>query len=183
MQSRYYRPPTYSDIFPLREPLTEDIRISVNQTKLDQVQGPTWVDFKGGYALEFVTGADKTIKFNLQTPHGWDDGTIVKPHIHWVGETTAAGNVKWEFTHSWANINEAFPAASSLTMILANETVLADKHRKDFWNTITATGKNYSSMMVCSLSRLGADPQDTYGGSALLLEFDLHIDMETLGED
>jgi hypothetical protein len=126
---------------------------------------------------------DKTIKFNVQLPHGWKDGSILRPHIHWVGETTAAGNVKWEFTYSWANIDAVFPTETTLTMVLANETVTADKHRMDFWSDITGTGKTYSSMLICSVSRLGSDGQDTYGGSAYLLEFDAHIDKDTLGED
>jgi hypothetical protein len=183
MRSRYYRPPTYSDIFPLREPETDDIRVAVSQSQVDLAQGPQWTTYKGGYVLEFITGQDKTIKFNVQLPHGWQDGSILRPHIHWVGANTNSGNVKWEFTYSWANVDAAFPTETALTMVLANETVLADKHRMDFWSNITGTGKTYSSMLICSVSRLGNDGQDTYSGSAYLTEFDMHIDKDTLGED
>lgn len=179
----FYKEAGYGDIFPLRVPLTEDVRVAVNQSKTDQAQGPQWYDYKGGYALEFASGSDKTIKFNIQFEHGWQEGSIVTPHIHWGGVNLNAGNVVWTFTHSWANINAAFPTETSSQIIVANETTLADKHVMSNFPTISGTGKTFSSMMICSLTRTGSSGSDTYGSSALLFEFDLHISRDKLGKN
>ena len=111
-----------------------------------------------------------------QMPHDWEQGTELRPHVHWI--QPAAGNVLWKLEYKkipaigglvpadWtvvqnANAGAAYPGAGNWVNITRFEP-------------IDMTGFSISAMVIFKLSRVGGDALDTLAADAPLLEFDLH---------
>lgn len=163
----------------------DDLRVSINATKSPAVNAPTWTAYKSGEILAFADEAvnEEYVTFTVQMPHGWKEGSDITPHVHWVPSTDDAADlyVKWGLTYSWANINDDFPAESTVygtSEAINNE---ADKHVMTNMTAISGTGKTISSMLICKLFRNSSDAADTYDHDAYLLEFDIHYEIDTMG--
>jgi hypothetical protein len=174
----------YDNVFPLRHPEWNDIRVPVNALRLSGVKPPDWASYKGSEVLAFgdeaVEGNEEIISFAVQVPHSYKEGTDLDFHVHWLGEDNTAGDVIWKFSYSWANIGEAFPGETTIAKAAANGAtdvqLLADIV------TMDGTDKTVSSMVLCSLKRNSSNVADTLTGkSAYLLEVDFHFQMDTLG--
>jgi hypothetical protein len=176
---RFYKQPDYYDIFPLDESEWVDVRVAVNQTIKDAAAGASFTDYKSGYVAEFSASKDQTLRFNVQLPHGYDEGTDLMPHVHWVKPDANAGTVQWELTYCWANVDDAFPAVTTIDVTDDVTGLAADTQHLSLFPTISGTGKEQSSMLICSITRKGT--ADTYASSAYLLEFDFHMKMKTVG--
>ena len=164
----------------------DDLRVPVSSVRVTGPGGtfpPAETAYKGGFVLAFEDAAinEESISFTAQLPHSYKEGTDIDVHIHWVPEDNSAGNVAWTFTHSWANINAAFPGETSVDVTTAAGEV-TDKHQLDDIATLDGTGKTISSMLICSLKRNSSDASDTYNGlDAYLLEVDFHFQIDTVG--
>ncbi len=174
----------YGDFFPLAVPEWMDIQVPINAVKLSGTKPPAWADYKGGLILAFgdegVEGNEEIIYFDIQMPGNYKEGTDVKFHVHWLGEDNTAGDVAWKFTHSWANVGDAFPGENTAVGIASNGAtdVLLEKDVA----TLDGTGKKVQSMILCSLRRNSSNASDTYGGKdAYLVESDYHIQIDTIG--
>lgn len=170
---------SYANVYPLRSPEWEDLRVAVNNVKVPAAQAPTWTIYKASLVLAFadqaIEGNEERVYFTVQFPHAYEQGTNIRPHIHWVGEDDTAGNVVWKLTYSWANMLHAFPGETAITMAGAN-SLTADYHNYTSLPEVVGTGKEISSMMLCSLRRNSSNILDTYTGKdAYLLEFDIHF--------
>ena len=164
----------------------DDLRIASQNVKLDSTKPPTEKAYKGGSVLEFPDNANKKIYFNVQFPHSRAVGTNAHFHLHYVLDTSGAGtgaeNVKWIFTHSWANIGSAFPTETTVNTGTTKDVqdVTADVHTLQEIAEIDGTGKDISSMMLCSLER-DTTVADNYTGHIYLLEVDFHVQFDSLG--
>jgi len=164
-------------------PQWDDIRTPVTAIKAPAVNPPASVAYKGSEVLAFqdVAGPlEQICYFTIQLSHGYKEGTTLYPHIHWVGSDATVGNVTWTFTYSWANVGDVFPAPTSDTQSFANLTTL-DRHNLTYFTPVVGTGKEISSMLLCSLKRNSSTGTDTYTGSAYLLEVDFHIMVDSVG--
>jgi hypothetical protein len=175
----------YANVYPLREPEWDDMRIAVSDVTIPAVQQPSWVDYKGSKVLAFGDQAndanEERVFFVSQLPHGYKEGTDLEAHVHWVGEDDTAGNVAWEFSYSWADIEGTFPGETISVAVEANE-MIADFHQLTDVASMDGTGKKISSMILCSLRRNSSNVADTYTGKdAYLLEFDFHFQLDTPG--
>lgn len=58
---------------------------------------PAETGYKGGIVLAFGDEAtnEEEAEFLFQLPHTYKQETAIYPHVHWVGEDSTAGNVKW----------------------------------------------------------------------------------------
>lgn len=177
----------YANVFPLRVPEWEDIRVSIGNVTLPAVQKPTWTDYKGGKVLAFadqgVEANEERVFFVIQVPHAYEEGTDIEPHVHWVGEDQTAGDVVWKLSCSWASMAAAFPGESTYYSVAGNNAALADAHiYSEFSPSIDGSGQGVSSMMICSLRRNSNNSADTFNSKdAYLLEFDVHFKKNTLG--
>ncbi len=151
----------------------EDLRVPVDSVKVTATNPATEAAYKGGLVLSFAKAATNVVYFTCQVPHAYKVGTNIYPHVHYVPKTTGAGAIVWQLTYSWANINGTFAAETTLP-VTTTGALTADKQHLTSFDPITGTGKGISSMLICSLSRLGADAADTYDDVAYLLEFDFH---------
>lgn len=138
----------------------------------------------GIYLYEFVYNLEKEVFFTVQLPHSYDQATDIKPHVHYLGDTSENSvTVRWKFEYTWANVNGTFAANTTLSTVDETGDFTADKHIVTGLGTLTGTGKKESSILVCRLSRDGADAADTYSGSVLLLSIDFHFLVGKLGTD
>jgi len=146
----------------------------------------------GVYSLGFSNTQDQEVFCAVQLPHEWKEGSDIYPHVHWAPNAATVGDegVTWALEYSWANIGVvdgvgtpvAFGNTSTIT-IDDIDTFTAKEHRMINFAPVSATGKTFSSMLMCRLYRDVSDPSDDYGDDALLLEFDIHYEIDSLGSD
>jgi hypothetical protein len=133
--------------------------------------------------IGFTAGAAGTqvIAIIGQMPHSWKEGSDIYPHIHWEPTTTNTGNVLWRLEYKWTNIGDTEPAGFTTLDILDAGDGTALKHQIASFAAISGAGKTISSIITMKVSRIGGDATDTYTGDALLKEFDIHFESDTLG--
>jgi hypothetical protein len=186
MRNLYHSPTlSYRNVYPLRTPEWEDIRVAVNNVKVPATQSPAWIGYKASLVLAFsdqaIEGNEERVYFTVQFPHAYKEGTNIQPHVHWVGEDNTAGNVVWKLTYSWANMLGVFPAETSIIIAAAN-SLTTDYHNYAALPEISGVSKEISSILLCSLRRNSSNALDTYTGkNAYLLEFDIHFQQDTPG--
>jgi hypothetical protein len=136
--------------------------------------------------LEFPATGTTLIAFQIQMPHSWAEGTIIRPHVHWRKKTAAAGNVVWRFEYDFANVGALFsdvytPVNASTVAPVSADDGSALRHLITPFGDLSMTGKTLSCMGHCRISRLGDDGADTYAGVAQLSEFDIHYQIDATG--
>lgn len=130
-----------------------------------------------------VAGNEQSLYFNIQMPHDWKHGSPIYPHVHWIPSTTDAGTVRWGLEYTWVNIDGTYAPS---TTIHGQETISNNQH-KHIMTAINsaamdATGKEASSMILCRIFRNSSNAADTYTEDAILLEFDLHYQVDRMGD-
>ena len=117
----------------------------------------------------------------VQMPHSWKEGSIIAPHVHWNPTTTNTGNVLWRMQYKWTNIDGVDVGSFTTLDVLVAASGTIGQHQITFFPAISGVGKTISSIISIKLQRVGTDPSDTYTGSALFKEFDVHFEMDSLG--
>ena len=167
----------------LVEPVWDDLRLTASHVRVPAEQNPTWTAYKGAQVLAF---ADQSVEVNeeiiyylTQLPHRYLPGSLIVPHVHWVGEDTGAQDVVWQLTYSWANHDDVFPAE---TTIVTPADTNSGNHQVTRFAPVDGTGMEWSSMIIGSLSRKSSAVEDTYAGkNAYLLELDFHYQVGQFG--
>lgn len=137
----------------------------------------------------FDPNIQQEVFFSVQLPHGWLEGTDLKPHVHWVPLDGDLGStdVGWGLEYTWANVGEKFGDTTILYSTEFATPVIpeTDSHVVTSLGTMDGTGKKISSMIMCRAFRdAGAvGTTDDYTGEAGLLEIDFHYQKEGLGSD
>ena len=123
------------------------------------------------------------VYFEAQLPHTWEEGTELRPHIHWTPNSAGAAGerVTWKMEYTFAGIGDIFPDTQILTgdKNIYDEDLIKGKHYITSLGAIDATGKKLSSMLVCRLYRDAEN--DTYTDFAGALEIDIHFKINMLG--
>ena len=163
----------------------EDLRFPAVGINLAGAGGEPTRDSTTGY-LEFPATGTTTIVVHPQLPHGWKEGSSVSPHVHWRKKTAGAGNVIWQLEYEWSGIGDV--ETDSLTTVPGGTVVGGDdgsakRHLLTSFGSIAMTGKKVSTMGLLRISRLGSDGGDTYAGVVQLKEFDIHIQIDSLGSE
>ena len=158
----------------------DDLRIDLSNIKAPTLNPPTWTSYKGGECPIFSATQSEILYFRIQLPHGWKEGSDLNFHIHVTYPTNGTGNSQWKFTYSWANIDGTFPTETTLLQTFAAPTI-TDQHIIHSFGTISGTDKNISSILICSLSRLGTDVLDTYASGIYGISADFHYQIDTIG--
>jgi hypothetical protein len=165
----------------LSQVVYDDLAVSISDARVPAANAPTWTAYKGSQVLAFSAAADEIIYFTAQLPHGYKQGEDIFFHLHLVCPDANAGNIRWNFTHSWVNVNGNFPGATTVSVNVAASGT-TDKHFIGTIGTLSGTGKNLSSLLLCSLQREGTDGvNDTYGSNVYLLSMDFHVPIDTIG--
>lgn len=136
--------------------------------------------FRGVTGAEIVAGV-------AQMPHGWKEGSILYPHVHWHKTTSAAGDVMWQLEYEVHNLDGTFAGAygtaisSNVPDLDTKDDDTAGQNIVTTMGTIDMTGKTISALIFWKLSRLPLDAGDTYEADARLVELDLHYLLNSFG--
>lgn len=165
----------------------DDIKIPPLTGRLPTSNPPAVESYKSSEVLSFEDNINNdTIFFDIQFPHTWGEGTIIKPHFHYVLDTSGSGggaeNIKFNLTYSWANINGTFPTATTLTNTVDVQDKNADTHTIFSFGNILPNEKKISSIMLCSISR-DISVADNYSGHVYVLSIDFHIQSTIYGSE
>lgn len=132
--------------------------------------------------LLFDASATELCAGVAQFPHKMKIGSIIHPHIHWIGTTTGTGNVLWRLSYDIADVNGTFTGTYTDIDVLAAAPASATKHcLAEFGEIDMSAYTGVSSMMLWRVSRIGGDATDTYAADARLLEFDIHYEIDSMG--
>lgn len=132
-------------------------------------------------SLIFSASNTNIIAGIAQMPHGWAEGTTIKPHIHWYPVNTNAGDVLWRFEYEIISMGDV-PAQDYTADDLVVSTDVG-KYSIDGFSDLTMTGRQVSDLIAWKVSRIGGDALDTYAGTAHLYEFDIHYQIDSLGSE
>lgn len=167
----------------------DDLRIPITQTKLGGSKDPGFAKIldngsgsQGVFAVLFDKATEEEVYTAIQLPHNWREGSSIRAHFHWSPTDTDTGDVVWGIEYSWASIGETF-GNTTLTTVTDTASGTADDHLMTSAIVIDGTGQGSSSMIMCRLYRDAANEADTYDADAALLEFDVHYEVSSLGED
>jgi hypothetical protein len=187
----------------LVETVWEDLRVPLTSGKIGSSNPPSlsqYIDngaasvgvFVYSFADEAVAGNERQMWFVAQLPHAYKQGTDILAHIHWGIKTAGAAGefVKWGLEYTWANIDgtignttiitsDASSAATATTS--GDATLIINKHYMTRLGTITGTGKNVSSILLCRIFRNSSDGDDDLAQAAYGFEVDFHFEIDTIG--
>ena len=170
----------------LDTPVWDDARTPISVAKKIPGKEPAEVVYRGGIVYEFNTGNDEGCAFNVQFSHSRKSGSDIEFHIHYILRAAGAGagveNIKWDFTYSWADINDAMPAETTVSKTIDVQDKSADTHYLgEIVGTIDGSDiTGVSSMLICSLTR-DVSVADNYSDDVLVMELDFHFQVNTLG--
>ncbi len=121
----------------------------------------------------------------LQMPHSWKEGTTIFPHIQYMATTdvSPADNFGIEFEYAWADIDEDFPANSTLSTVDISTGVNTNNMHQVGNVTaagISGAGHTLSSVLLCRIKRVVATG-DNYAGGIAIMDFDIHYHIDTIG--
>ncbi len=158
-----------------------DQQVVLGNVKFAGASDPTWTAYKGGLVLAFNKAQDNIVYFTAQLSHKYKLNSNLEFHIHTAHADGDAGNSKWNFTYSWADVGDDFPVETSDTTTVASPAD-ADKHELNSFGNLTAGGgADVSSVLICSLQREGTHGDDTYDDDIYLVAMDFHFEMDTMG--
>jgi hypothetical protein len=165
----------------------DDLRTPINNTIRVSGRQPAEQVYRAGIVYSFSKISDNTIAFNVQMPHSYKLGTDIGFHIHYIMPTSGAGggtaeNIKWDFTHSWADIDSAQPSETTVSATIDVKDKTADTHYLGgIAASIDGSGiSKVSSMIICSLTR-DVSVGDNYDDVVYLMEVDFHYQLDTVG--
>jgi hypothetical protein len=134
-----------------------------------------------GQVLDFTSGnKDQSVQLSAQLPHGWQEETDVCFHVHITGSSDTTGTVQWSFTYTWSNIDGSVATESDVS-VTTDITKGNDFHILADIADLSATDKTISSILLCSMTRMGTQAGDTYAGDIHLMEADFHWINDTAG--
>lgn len=165
----------------LRRPVWDDMKYPASGLNPPGAASDPTRDTTDGMLL-FDAAATNVIAGGALMPHAREVGTVIEPHIHWTATTTGAGNVVWRFEYAVASIGNAFPAYTTVNVTAAASGV-ANQHQVTSFGEITMADDALGTMLKWKLSRIGGDAADTYAADAKLLEFDIHIQLDSFGSE
>jgi len=160
----------------------DDMQISMANVKTPAVNAPNWVSYKSSEVPAFSKTATNVLYFSAQLPHSYKEGSDLEFHIHIAYPDNGVDNSVWYFTYSWADVESNFPAASNSGNVILASPTTTDRHTApSIIATISGAGKKISSVLLCSISRLGGDGSDSYDNVIYLVSGDFHYQKDTIG--
>jgi len=165
----------------------DDLKVNVSRLTSHGAKPPGMNDVidagagPGLFLYWFDKSNEEELFFTVQMPHGWKEGSTIKPHVHWIANN-GSGNVEWALEYVWANVNDVF---STTTTTLSSDTPIsayADyKHMLTSLGDMDGTGKTLSSIILCRIFRKADSANDTFDRDAGLLQIDFHYQIDADG--
>lgn len=157
----------------------DDLRSPASSINPVGQASPPTVDTTDG---SLVFSKDNVVAMWVQMPHTWKEGTTIHPHLHWMKTSAGVGVPDWQISYKIVPIGEL--AGTVVGPLSGAEAVSvgsdANRHGVYAFPSIDMTGKRISTMIGIVLRRANTGA-DTYAGTAKLLEFDIHYQVDTDG--
>lgn len=173
----------------------DDIRIVPGAFSFAGSSDPTLVSWQpGGSGATFKVYAfqkNNEAFATCQLPHSYKEGTDLYFHLHWTpkdrGDEENGVAVGWKVDYSIANTNGTFGVSATADF---SDTCSGtdDKHEKTASIQVSGSGLTISSMVLLRIYRSDTGADDTWVGtttaqSPVLLEFDIHFEIDSLGSN
>jgi hypothetical protein len=162
----------------------DDMRAQLITGKITGANQPTFTTFRGqSKAYQFVDGDEIWITNPLD--HGWAEGTLIYPHIHWspspASDPAANVGLGWDFVR--ANLNEEFPVFS--TQYTRDVSTGVNHGHWQLLHDIPSagldmTGYRIDTFFVIRVFRQAA-AVDNYASPIFIHTFDFHVLNDTMG--
>lgn len=166
----------------------EDFRVALTSTKLGGSADPDFTKVlddgsgsTGVFVLLFNKLVEEEVFTAVQLPHRWREGTTLYMHFHWIPIDTDTGDVVWGVEYTTANIDGTF-GNTTLATVTDTASGTANTHQMSAAIELDGTGLTASSMILLRLYRDASNVADTYDNDAALIEFDIHFEIDKLGE-
>jgi len=165
------------DALTLLDTVWDDLRAPV--TSINPPGGVSVPTFNTTYvSRDFASGSTEVLFIVMQLPHKYKEGTSLYPHVHWMPSSTNTGNVLWRMEYAWVSNGSVQPSFTQHDLTVAANGV-AYKQHIDSWTAISKADSKISDLITIKLYRMGAS--DTFTGDAMLKEFDIHYQVNTIG--
>lgn len=120
--------------------------------------------------------------FSTEYNHEAKNGADIVFHVHWSPTTAGAGNVKWQLTYQWVNVDGSFAGAETTISVVQAAGGVAWSANKIAFPTVIGTGKTIGSQIVGRFFRDPTDAADTYAADAAITgTFGIHYELDTVG--
>jgi hypothetical protein len=162
----------------------KDYEVALASVKAPASGTPAWTALLGSEVPAFSKSATNVLYFTGQINHDYKENTQVEFHIHLTHPRAVAGNSTWQFTYSWANITSTFPTQNTIKINCTSPTgatTVANRHDMCSFGMLAPTSANVSSVLLCSISRLGGDAGDNYDDVVYGVSADFHYQVDTMG--
>ena len=138
--------------------------------------------------MSFDPNTQQVLAIQVQLPHRWKEGSTLYPHVHWSKSTADVGSVVWQLEYKWLPIGQTMDTSWTVLTVSTPITATPDgniarQHLISSFTPIAATGKKISDMLIMKLSRLAPDAADTYAAAALFYQYDIHIEIDSMGSN
>lgn len=169
----------YNDISAV---LWDDLQVQIGNVRLPAAQAASFVEYGAGYAVEFTDGSTEKILFNAQLPHGYKEGEDIRFHVHVAPDDTngADGNVYWQLTYDWDNVGGTITSGTTVNKATTMDGT-GDVHQVEDIATLDGDGKKISSILTCTLARIGGDALDTCDDDVYVIGLDFHYRKDSDG--
>jgi hypothetical protein len=133
--------------------------------------------------LLFSSSADNMVSGIAQMSHSWQEGTPIRPHIHWAKTTSASGGVVWHLYYRIINRHKASEAWAGPVVgsMEVSDGDTANQEAITTFGSINMTDAVTSKMLAWRLYRVPGETADNYGATARLFELDFHYQRSSLG--
>jgi len=166
----------------------EDLRVDGLNTRPGVVAPTDETGFRGNSGFQvrnFVHNQADEVQFDIQMPHGWNEGSPIYPHVHfspWITGTATVQAAQFILEYYWANAYSQFPTGSSTYTMTYTWTGSFQWHHFLALNAtpLSATGKTMSSILKCRLYRDNS-VGNNLGGKVTFLYFDIHFEVDGMG--
>ncbi|MHC4302020.1 MAG: hypothetical protein ACYS7Y_32555 [Planctomycetota bacterium] len=156
---------------------------------VDTSTGRLSTDYTEGTVV-FATNArynEEPVVMNFQLNHSWVEGSVVRPHLHWLQEEDNDPNwlIRWRIVKNGSAPGSWTNAAPQVTRTFAY--VSGDLTQITKWAEIDMTGASVSDTVQVILYRDSGNDSTLFAGGdpytveAHAFEFDLHVKRDTLG--
>jgi len=125
--------------------------------------------------------------FNVQVPHGWKEGTLIEPHIHWSTDAGGGpGDVAWLLEWVDATPMTGFPPVTSIMTSAPDSVAGPYFHQVVGFPPIDWSVNRLSTILLGRIERVlsaAATPPGgpDYPGLIALLSIDFHIQKNDMG--
>lgn len=136
--------------------------------------------------LLFAGNQDNVLAGCAQMPHGWIEGTEVRPHIHLRFPTAEVANTRWKLEYDLASVNGNFVNNYGVYTTLATITIANPNNAKKSvvigFGPIDMTGYGKSAQIPWKLTRLAnSDAADNHNANVVLTDIDFHYQRNRFG--